>query len=164
MARHRIEIARERYKFSCAHMTVFPDGTKERLHGHNYYVSIAVELSDVSFERMIDFGVFKDALATLCGEWKEYTLLAARNPFFEIVSDSDLEIEFRLCGSRYVLPRGDVKLLPVDNVSVEALSTHLCELLFERLGSAIRTDSVRGFEVTISENPGQGASCYRAIS
>ncbi len=145
-------------------MTVFPDGTKERLHGHNYYVSIAVELSDVSFERMIDFGVFKAELATLCGEWKEYTLLPARNPFFELVTDTALELEFRLCGVRYVLPREDVKLLPVDNVSVEALSTHICDLLIERLQDALRAEAVCGFEVTISENPGQGASCHRAIS
>ena len=161
MTTHRIEIARERYKFSCAHMTVFPDGTRERLHGHNYYVSIAVDLSDVSFEHMIDFGVFKAALAQLCGEWKEYTLLPSENPFFEVVSDTAEEIEFRMCGSRFVLPRGDVKLLPVDNVSVEALSSHIADILTERLGSSVSAGSVSGFQVTISENPGQGASCYR---
>ena len=37
--KHRISIAREQYKFSCAHMTVFADGTKERLHGHNYTIA-----------------------------------------------------------------------------------------------------------------------------
>ena len=40
---HRISIAREQYKFSCAHMTVFADGTKERLHGHNYTVAIEID-------------------------------------------------------------------------------------------------------------------------
>ena len=44
--RFRIDIARELFKFSCAHMTVFPDGTKERLHGHNYYVGVTLALSD----------------------------------------------------------------------------------------------------------------------
>jgi len=160
VATHRIEIARERYKFSCAHMTVFPNGKSERLHGHNYYVSIAIELADVSFERMIDFGLIKDALGELCNQWKEYTLLAARNPYYEVISAGGDELEFRLCGKRYVLPHEDVKVLPIDNVSVEALSSHIAELLVERLGDVLATDVVTGLEVTISENPGQGATCY----
>ena len=45
--KHRIVIAREQYKFSCAHMTVFPDGTKERLHGHNYTIAVALEVDQI---------------------------------------------------------------------------------------------------------------------
>ena len=35
-ARHRIFTGKDVHKFSSAHMTVFPDGSKERLHGHNF--------------------------------------------------------------------------------------------------------------------------------
>lgn len=160
---HRIEVARERYKFSCAHMTIFPDGTKERLHGHNYFVSLALDLTDASFDKMIDFAIIKKALGRLCEEWKEYTLIAERNPFHETVRVDDDEVEIRVCGKRYVLPREDVMLLPIDNVSVEALSAHICDVLLERLGGALDAEVVTGFEVTISENPGQGATCYRRL-
>jgi 6-pyruvoyltetrahydropterin/6-carboxytetrahydropterin synthase len=160
---HRIEVARERYKFSCAHMTIFPDGTKERLHGHNYFVSLALDLVDVSFDQMIDFAVIKRALGQLCEEWKEYTLIAENNPFHETVRADDDEVEIRVCGKRYVFPASDVKLLPIDNVSVEALSAHICDLLLERLGGALSASVVSGFEVTISENPGQGATCHRRL-
>ena len=44
---HRIRIARAEHKFSCAHMTVFADGTKERLHGHNYTIALGVEVERV---------------------------------------------------------------------------------------------------------------------
>jgi len=44
---HRILIARAEHKFSCAHMTVFPDGTKERLHGHNYTIAVAIEVAGI---------------------------------------------------------------------------------------------------------------------
>ena len=63
--RHRMVVAREQYKFSVAHMTVFPDGTKERLHGHNYQVGAVLELTDISFAHMIAFAPIKDALADL---------------------------------------------------------------------------------------------------
>lgn len=155
---YRIHVKRDRYKFSCAHMTVFPGGRKERLHGHNYYVSVTVELADIRFEHMVDFEPIKEALSLLCREWKECTLLARDNPHFELLRDDDEEIEFRLCGQRYVLPRGDVLLLPVDNTAVEPLSAHAAELLVERLGEHLRPDAVVAFEVTIEENPGQGAT------
>jgi 6-pyruvoyltetrahydropterin/6-carboxytetrahydropterin synthase len=157
--RHRIFVAREQYKVSCAHMTVFPDGTKERLHGHNYQLSVALEVADVSLAHMVPFGPIKTALTELCALWKERTLLAADNPHFELVRDDD-ELEFRLCGARYVLPRGDALLLPIDNVAVEPLAAHVADLLVARLGAVLSDARVLGLEATVSESPGQGASCH----
>lgn len=139
-------------------MTVFPDGSKERLHGHNYYVSLTIELSSIDFKSMVDFGPVKEALAELCAEWKEHTLLATENPYFEIVSEDDREIEFRLCKERYVLPRGDVLLLPIDNLAVEPLSKLACDRLHASMREHFPASVVKAIEVTIEENPGQGAT------
>lgn len=156
--RHAIAIAREQYKFSCAHMTVFADGRKERLHGHNYTLAIEIELERVELAAMLPFAPIKDALGELCAAWKEHVLLAANNPFFELVRD-DHELEFRLCGERYVLPRQDALLLPIDNISVEALAAHVAELLAPRLAHP----NARALVVTIEESPGQGARCELAL-
>jgi 6-pyruvoyltetrahydropterin/6-carboxytetrahydropterin synthase len=153
---HRIRIARAEHKFSCAHMTVFADGTKERLHGHNYTVALQIDVERVDLEAMIPFAPIKAAIAELCAAWRERVLLAAGNPWFEIVRDAD-ELEFRLCGARYVMPRGDALLLPIDNVSVEALAAHVAELLRDKL-VALGLPAV-ALEVAIEESPGQGASC-----
>jgi 6-pyruvoyltetrahydropterin/6-carboxytetrahydropterin synthase len=158
--RHRLTVAREQYKFSCAHMTVFPDGSKERLHGHNYQLGVALEVNDVSFGAMIPFAPIKAALGELCHAWKERVLLATRNPHYQVVSDDGQELEFRLCGQRYVLPRGDVLLLPIDNIAVEPLAAHIASLLSERLASILAPPHVLGLECTVEESPGQGASCY----
>jgi 6-pyruvoyltetrahydropterin/6-carboxytetrahydropterin synthase len=163
-AAYRIHVKRDRFKFSCAHMTVFPDGSKERLHGHNYYLSLTIELDSIEFKAMIDFGPVKEALAELCASWKERTLLATENPFFEIVEDNDVEIEFLLCKQRYVLPRGDVLLLPIDNLAVEPLSEFACDRLVETLREQLKAPCVRAIEVTIEENPGQGATTRRELS
>jgi len=160
---YRIHVKRDRYKFSCAHMTVFPDGTKERLHGHNYYVSLTLELEGIEFERMVDFGPLKDALAELCSEWKEHILVATQNPFYELVRDTEDEIEFLLCKRRYVLPREDVLLLPIDNLAVEPLSKLACDRLCEGMRELLKPDAVQAIEVTIEENPGQGATTRRSL-
>ena len=75
---HRIRIARAEHKFSCAHMTVFPDGTKERLHGHNYTLALTLELSGIALPDMVPFVAIKRELAGLCAAWKERVLIAAR--------------------------------------------------------------------------------------
>jgi 6-pyruvoyltetrahydropterin/6-carboxytetrahydropterin synthase len=158
--RHRLTVAREQYKFSCAHMTVFPDGTKERLHGHNYQVGLAIDVSDVSFAAMIPFAPVKAALAELCASWKERVLIADRNPHYQLVRDDGVELEFRLCGQRYVLPRADALVLPLDNIAVEPLAAHVADLLHERLAAVLAPAHVVGLEATVAESPGQGSTCY----
>ena len=152
--KHRIAIAREQYKFSCAHMTVFADGSKERLHGHNYTVAVELEVERVDLASMVPFAAIKTALAELCAAWKEHVLIAAKNPFLEVVRDED-ELEIKLCGERYVMPRQDALLLPIDNISVEALAAHVAELLRARIAHP----GVLSLAITVEESPGQGARC-----
>ena len=139
-------------------MTVFPDGTKERLHGHNYTLALALEVDRIELAAMIPFAPIKAALGELCAAWKEHVLIARDNPRLELVRD-DSELELRLCGQRYVFPRGDVMLLPIDNISVEALAAHAAVELRDKLDAELAAPHVRTLEVTIEESPGQGASC-----
>jgi 6-pyruvoyltetrahydropterin/6-carboxytetrahydropterin synthase len=159
VASHRIQIAREQYKFSCAHMTVFPDGTKERLHGHNYQLGVAIDLADVALARMLPFAPIKAALAELCAAWKERVLIAEANPHLELVRRDDREVELRLCGDRYVFPATDTLFLPIDNISVEALAAHAATLLHARLATVLAAPHILALEVTCEESPGQGATC-----
>jgi 6-pyruvoyltetrahydropterin/6-carboxytetrahydropterin synthase len=154
---HRIRIARAEHKFSCAHMTVFADGTKERLHGHNYTVVVALEVERVDLAAMIPFAPIKAAIADLCRAFRERVLLAAHNPFFVVVRDA-AELEFTLCGERYVMPRHDALLLPIDNVSVEALAAHAAARLRDEI-TRLSVPQAIALEVSVEESPGQGASC-----
>ncbi|MCU0693405.1 MAG: 6-carboxytetrahydropterin synthase, partial [Polyangiaceae bacterium] len=51
---YKLFVAKDEHKFSCAHMTIFADGTKERLHGHNFRASIAVTI-DANTGGLLDF-------------------------------------------------------------------------------------------------------------
>jgi len=159
LVKHRLFVGKDVHKFSCAHMTVFPDGSKERLHGHNFQVSLLLELLGDDPE-LLDFAVLKRALQAQCEAWTERLLLPGASPALVITRHDDEEIEFRLCGKRYVAPSEDVILLPVQNVVVESLARVFAGALVERLGAALRPELVFALELTVSEARGQGAT-YR---
>ena len=140
-------------------MTVFPDGSKEKLHGHNFNVSVALDLNHVSFETFLDIGVLKQAVEAQCREWNEHLLLAEHAPRITI-QRREGEVEFTLCGKRYVVPAEDAIILPVDNIVVENLSVLFARRLVERLGDHLRRDVVAGVEVDVREARGQGGTFY----
>jgi 6-pyruvoyltetrahydropterin/6-carboxytetrahydropterin synthase len=157
---HRIFVGKDVHKFSCAHMTVFPDGTKERLHGHNFQVSVAFDLRDISLAAFFDFAVIKRALADQCAAWGERLLLPERSPALRIVGRGERDLEFTLCGKRYVIPTDEVLLLPLENVVVELLAAEFARQLVSRLGGDLRKDVCAGMELTVTESAGQGGICY----
>lgn len=144
-------------------MTVFPDGTKERLHGHNFNVTVALDLTRVGLENLLDIGIVKKVLDNLCREWNEHLLVGERCPALEIIRRDGAEVEFRLCGKRYVAPAEDVLFLPLDNIVVENLSLEFARLLAERLAPDLGGGLVAGLEVDVREARGQGGTFYLAL-
>jgi 6-pyruvoyltetrahydropterin/6-carboxytetrahydropterin synthase len=155
---YSISIRKEAFKFSSAHMTVFADGTKEALHGHNYTTEISLDLKDISLKKMISFSFFKKAIKEICDEWDEKVLLPENCPFLKIISKTETEIEFLLCQMRYVLPREEVILLPLDNITVETLSKEFCLKFLQKLSEPTVADSLLAIKVRVDESPGQGAT------
>ncbi len=156
-----IHIRKDHLKFAAAHMTVFPDGGKESLHGHNYQVELTVELTEPALARMLSYEVFKQALKTVCRAWDEKVLIAADNPWLKWLPAEADECAFRLCGKRYVLPADEVAMLEVDNISAE----NLARLLFERFWAELTTDRavpwrerIIAVSLRIDESRGQGAT------
>ena len=50
-----IDIQKEYFKFSAAHFLIFPDGTAERLHGHNYRVFAEIDAALSRHGLVLDF-------------------------------------------------------------------------------------------------------------
>ena len=161
--RHRIFVGKDNHKFSAAHMTVFPDGTKERLHGHTYQVAVTLELRDVSFASFLDIGILKQAIDAQCRDWNEILLLAEKCPHLRIVRREAGELEFILSGKRYVVPADEALLLPVANVVVESLTEEFASALLARLRPVLTNDIVATLEVVITETRGQGGSYTVAL-
>ena len=156
-----IHIRKDSLKFAAAHMTVFPDGAKEGLHGHNYQAELTVELTEPALPRMLSYEAFKKALRTVCAEWDEKVLIAGDNPWMETLPAEPGEYAFRLCGKRYVLPTDEVAVLAIENVTAE----NLAEVLFERFWIELTRDRsvcwrerIIAVSLRIDESHGQGAT------
>jgi len=139
-------------------MTVFPDGTKEALHGHNYQVELTLELKDDSFKGMISFGKLKEILKKISNQWDEKVLIATENPFYKEAKKTKKELEFSLCDKRYVLPLDEVELLPVENIASENLAQHFLSLFVKGFGERELKKVVDWIRIRVDESPGQGSS------
>ncbi|GAB3741012.1 6-pyruvoyl tetrahydropterin synthase family protein [Silanimonas algicola] len=117
----QIEISKEDIKFSAAHFTIFPDGSRERLHGHNYRVRMVATYVVRGDGMAVDYGLLKRALRKVCAGLDEYLLLPSASRYLRI-AEADGAIEATIGPSRFVFPAGDVIVLPVENITGEALA------------------------------------------
>ncbi len=155
---YRVHIRKEALKFSSAHVTVFADGTKERLHGHNYRTEVSFDFSDFSLSTMLPFADVKAAMRAICERWDEKILLPERCPFLKITSKTEKEVDLSICGKRYVFPSDEVEWLSVDNVTSESLAQQFSERLQAKMRDSLAKHGVRRLEVRVEEMTGQGAS------
>jgi 6-pyruvoyltetrahydropterin/6-carboxytetrahydropterin synthase len=146
-----LELARGDIGFSAAHFSIH-QGRSERLHGHNYRVSLRARGTVDGEGTVVDFSALKGALRALCAELDERMLVPTRSPHVRVEETND-GVTLTQGSRRFVIPRGDAVLLPVVNTTCECLAAHLLDAIRARLG-------VTGYrlEVRVEEIPGQGAS------
>jgi 6-pyruvoyltetrahydropterin/6-carboxytetrahydropterin synthase len=157
-----ISIDKEYLKFSCAHFLIFPDGSKERLHGHNYHVTCDIEGTLSRFGLVIDFKQVKPIIRDLCDHLDEHWLIPGQHAElrFQHRDDGHTEVYYRAC--RYLAPTEEIIVLPINNTSAENFAAWIGRSLLERLRKAFGEISVRSLVLGVSETPGQtGVWRYR---
>lgn len=157
-----IKLNKEYFKFSCAHFLIFPDGSKERLHGHNYQVTAEIEGDLTAQGLVIDFLDAKPVIRELCDSLDEHWLVPSEHPELAVeqLDDGHSSVTYRDC--RYVVPTDEVLLLPINNTSVENLATWFGETLHARILERFGETQVRRLRLEISETSGQsGVFEYR---
>ena len=154
-----VELAKEDFKFSSAHFTVFSPKEAELLHGHNYRVSVRLRgdaVDELGF--LLPFRGIKARIRELCAALDEHVLIPSECPHLEIGSNGTQTV-IRFSDREYRLPQEDVLLLPLVNITVEVLARHVfCELRGTLSGS-----SVTHLRVNVAETDGQGASWEDSI-
>lgn len=153
----RTQLAKEDFKFSCAHFTVFSADQAEPLHGHNYRVAVEIEgeeLDDLDF--LVEFSPVKKHIRELCAALDESVLLAEECALHSIERRPG-SVSVRYAERLYTIPEGEVRLLPLRNITVEGLARYL----WTQLRSTVQGTPVRRFSVQVAETPGQ-SSLYAA--
>jgi 6-pyruvoyltetrahydropterin/6-carboxytetrahydropterin synthase len=150
-----IDLHKEYFKFSCAHFLIFPDGSKERLHGHNYHVQ--VEISGHLTDRgiVMDFNHAKPIVRELCDTLDEHWLVPGEHPELKITARDDAHTEVVYRDAHYLVPSEELIVLPINNASAENFATWLGRELRSRLADRHGETHIEGLEVSVSETPGQ---------
>ena len=153
--RWSILITKEYLKFSCAHFLIFPDGSKERLHGHNYHVTCEVEGALSEHGLVIDFKMVKPIIKDLCDQLDEHWLIPGEHPVlrYRHRDDGHTEVEYRGC--HYLAPTAEIIVLPINNTSAENFAAWLGRQLHARLVERFGAVRVHALRLTVSETSGQ---------
>jgi 6-pyruvoyltetrahydropterin/6-carboxytetrahydropterin synthase len=156
--RFRIVLAKEDFKFSAAHFTLFGDGSAEMLHGHNYRVRVELtgqELDD--FGLLADLESCKRSVRALCRKLDSRTLLPAASTRLVCARDGEV-VQARLGQRHYSFPAADTVLLPLANTSIELLALQF----WRDLAPALRDSRVDVLAVGVEESVGQ--ACWYAAA
>jgi len=156
-----VEVDKEAFKYSSAHFLIFPDGSAERLHGHNYRVFVALQGTLSEFGLVFDFNKIKPIVKGICDELDEQWLIPGKHPVLKWESREDGIVEVRYLERYYAAPQEDVTILPINNTSVENMSAWFGGELRRRVEVDFPDITVERLEVAIEETPGQRARwCY----
>jgi len=155
MERWSIRLQKEDFKFSVAHFLIFPDGSKERLHGHNYRVAVDLDGGLDGDGLVIDFKQVKPHIRALCAELDEYWLVPGEHPEVKVDhrADGHTEVVYREC--RYMAPTSEVVVLPIANTSSELFAAWFAHELDRRIAADIGEGKVLRLRVSIEETAGQ---------
>ncbi len=147
-------------RFSAAHFISFL-GKCERLHGHNYGVSVVLE-GDLSREGLVfDFVEIKKIVREICDSLDHRFLLPFESSCLQIQNTGE-EWVIHFGDRRYVFPSSDVFVLPVDNITAERLAEYICKRIMETLQP--EAGSLAAITVGVEEAPGQTAYYRRPFT
>jgi 6-pyruvoyltetrahydropterin/6-carboxytetrahydropterin synthase len=153
-----IRLAKQDFKFSVAHFTIFGPAKAEPLHGHNYRLALEVEGDAVDdLGLLADCDRLKRAARAACAVLDDKVLLPEESPHLAL-GQSGVEKEggtgttaVRFADREYRFPAGEVLLLPLANVTMELLA----RWAWERIAKVARGGAVQSLTVEIEETPGQ---------
>lgn len=154
---YRVRVTKDHLVFSAAHFITFNGNVCERLHGHNWRVAVeAAGALDENFY-VIDFIALRDAVQKIVGELDHRMLLPTEHKTINVWT-SEREVEVTFEDRRWVFPREDCKLLPIENTTAERLAWWIGQRLLSDLAPAA-TERVTSLEIEVEENFGQWGIC-----
>ncbi len=158
---YAIRLTKEPFVFAAAHFITYAGDVCERLHGHNYGVTVEITGPLDENAYVLDFVATRDAIAAITAQLDHRVLLPTEHPLIQVeeaTSDTgQSEVIARFQERRWVFPAEDCKLLPVANTTAELLARWIGEQLLEELRRGGAT--IEGLVVEVDECEGQVGVC-----
>ena len=166
MASFEVFVSKDTFKFNAAHFVAFR-GFRERLHGHNYRVSVRLFGNrTIGLDGyLIDFGDVKAVTKDVCKRLNEHFLCPIYSDVLQINTigqEGDNSQVTIGCedGSQFVFPLSDCAMLPIVHATAEELSIYLYAEILNSLDARFLTEKrgIHTMEVVVAEAPGQEAT------
>lgn len=156
-ATYTLILAKQDFKFSCAHFIVFDAERAELLHGHNYRLTVELRGRSLDGEGLLlDMARVKSLIRSACARLDNRTLVPGASRHVAVERrGGGVEVAFR--DRRYRFPDDDVLILDEPNTSIEVLA----RMLWRELAAALDEPRVDELAVSVSQTRGQECR-YRA--
>lgn len=143
-------------RFSSSHLL---PGHKKcgSLHGHSYAIHSHVYGEKDEQGYVIDFSLLKSTLKEIADTLDHRTLIPEKN---EYVAVAEKEIRINTDGKKYVFPRDDCVLLPLESITAENLALYILEELLKKIDLP---KNVRKIEIGVDEGFGQSAMVEKIL-
>ena len=162
-------VAKDTFKFNAAHFVAFR-GYRERLHGHNYTVSVRIQGARTYIGPdgyVIDYGNIKKVCKDVCKDLNEHFLCPIHADVLKIShlpGNQMVRIDCVEDGTYFEFPIGDVKFLPLVHATTEELAVYLWSRIMEQLDAPyLLQRGITSMELTVAEAPGQQATFRHAV-
>lgn len=155
--RFRVRVTKDHLVFSAAHFITFNGNICERLHGHNWRTAVEVVGPLDENRYVFDFIALRDALQKIVNELDHRVLLPTTHRQIHVQAD-DREVIATFENRRWVFPREDCVLLPVENTTAEEIAAWIAKRLREVVVAVAKTP-IELIQVEVEENFGQWAIC-----
>ena len=150
-----IKVYKQYFNFAAAHFMIFPDGTREPLHGHNYRVCLKGRGEKLQGDMVFDFLHIKPIVKELCDRLDHKLLLPKDNVHLRF-GENHHNIQVTTPDSSFSFPKEDVMLLPITNTSAEVIAHYLAREIANTVWERHQF-RFQSLEVEVEESPGQSA-------
>jgi 6-pyruvoyltetrahydropterin/6-carboxytetrahydropterin synthase len=153
----KVRVTKDHLVFSAAHFITFNGNICERLHGHNWRTAVELTGPLDRNSYVFDFIALRDTLQGIINELDHRVLLPTKHAMIT-VKESKREVEASFEDRRWIFPREDCVLLPVENTTAELIARWIGERLRPTVENH-QEAQVSMIQVEVEENFGQWAIC-----
>jgi 6-pyruvoyltetrahydropterin/6-carboxytetrahydropterin synthase len=154
--RFKVRVTKDHLVFCSGHFISYEGDRCERLHGHNYRTAVEIEGGLDENQYVFDFIALKHRTKAITDELDHRMMLATRNPHI-IVEESADAVSVRYRDRRWLFPREDCVLLPIENTTAELLARYIAHRLVDDLRKHHQFVP-EVLRVEVEENIGQSAT------
>lgn len=156
-----VNVSKDTFKFNAAHFVAY-NGFRERLHGHNYKLSIRLLGSRTLGQDgyVLDFGDLKAVAKNVCKELNEYFILPMNSDVISFQEDDKGQNWKLVCqdGAEFSFPKSDCAMLPIVHSTVEEIAIYCWgQILIGLDAKYLIQRGIHTMEVTCAEAIGQEA-------